>query len=102
MGQRRGADAAIEVVACANTRTTFGGLIALQNLVNNKTTHPSIVSISYGECEERKKRRCFQCRLQRHLSAGGSGGHLRLCSGWDEGAASCDAERRAPTHGIVA
>src|SRR5664280_2574229 len=43
-------DAAIEVAACANTRTTFGGLIALQNLVGSATP-PSIVSISYGECE---------------------------------------------------
>ena len=42
--------AAIEVAACANTYTTFGGFIALQNLVNGKTP-PSIVSISYGECE---------------------------------------------------
>jgi subtilase family serine protease len=38
-------DAAIVVVACASTRATFGGLIALQNLVNSKTP-PSIVSIS--------------------------------------------------------
>ena len=42
--------AAIELASCANTRTTFGGLIALQNLINGSTP-PPIVSISYGECE---------------------------------------------------
>ena len=30
--------------------TTFGGLIALQNLLNSASP-PAIVSISYGECE---------------------------------------------------
>lgn len=30
---------------------TFGGLIALQNLINANTQPPAIVSISYGECE---------------------------------------------------
>ena len=33
-----------------DTRATFGGLIALQNLINGANP-PSIVSISYGECE---------------------------------------------------
>ena len=42
--------AAIKIVSCASTRTTFGGLIALQNLVNGPSP-PSIISLSYGECE---------------------------------------------------
>ena len=47
-------NAAIQVAVCADTRTTFGGLIALQNLLNApgaNTTGPAIVSISYGESE---------------------------------------------------
>ena len=38
------------VASCADTYTTFGGLIAMQNLVNSANP-PAIVSISYGECE---------------------------------------------------
>ncbi len=41
--------AAIQVASCADTRSTFGGLIAMQNLVN--TQPPSIMSLSYGNCE---------------------------------------------------
>jgi len=47
-------NAAIQVAVCADTRTTFGGLIALQNLLNApgaSTTGPAVVSISYGESE---------------------------------------------------
>src|SRR5580692_2218903 len=40
-------NAAIIVAACADSRVTFGGFIAVQNLVNG-TAPPSIISISYG------------------------------------------------------
>src|SRR5580658_3661908 len=43
-------NAAIIVAACADSRVTFGGFIAVQNLVNG-TAPPSIISISYGNCE---------------------------------------------------
>src|SRR5713226_3335726 len=43
--------AAIEMAACADTSTTFGGLIAIQNLINASPLPPSIMSISYGQCE---------------------------------------------------
>src|SRR5208282_1432283 len=42
--------AAIELASCADT-ATFGGLIAIQNLLNESTTPPAIMSMSYGECE---------------------------------------------------
>src|SRR5580658_5733633 len=42
--------ATIELAYCADTTTVFGGLIALQNLLDG-TSPPPIVSISYGECE---------------------------------------------------
>ena len=41
--------AAIILDSCANA-ATFGGMIALQNVVN-QSTPPSLVSFSYGECE---------------------------------------------------
>src|SRR5262249_56181352 len=40
--------AAIEMASCADTTTTFGGLIAIQNLINASTQPPAIMSISYG------------------------------------------------------
>src|SRR5207249_6563006 len=43
--------AAIKLASCADTSTTFGGLIAVQNLINASSTPPPIMSISYGECE---------------------------------------------------
>src|ERR1017187_724010 len=43
--------ATIEVASCADTTTTFGGLIAIENILNASSTPPSIVSVSYGECE---------------------------------------------------
>src|SRR5258708_12622031 len=45
------ASAAIEMAACADTSTTFGGLIAIQNLINASAPPPSIMSIIYGQCE---------------------------------------------------
>jgi subtilase family serine protease len=92
-------DAAIEVVACANTRATFGGLLALQNLVNNKTAHPSIVSISYGECEAENgaaSNAAFNAIYQQAVAEGIS---VFVAAG-DEGAASCDAGAQGATHGI--
>ncbi len=43
-------NATIVVATCADISTTFGGLIAIQNLVNSATP-PAIISMSYGECE---------------------------------------------------
>ena len=91
-------DAAIVVAACANTRTTFGGLIALQNLVGSKTP-PSIVSISYGECEAENgaaSNLAFNKIYQQAVAEGVS----VFVSAGDEGAASCDAGAQGATHGI--
>ena len=42
--------AAVQVISCSDTTTTFGGLIAIQNLVSAGSP-PPIISMSYGECE---------------------------------------------------
>src|ERR1017187_6030447 len=45
-------NAAIVLAACTDTDTTFGGLIALQNVLNGPAASlPSVVSISDGEAE---------------------------------------------------
>ncbi len=94
--------AAIELASCADTYTTFGGFIALQNLLNASGTPPAIVSISYGECEAENgaaQNASINSLYQQAVAAGVS----VFVSAGDEGAASCDAsdnnETRA-THGI--
>jgi subtilase family serine protease len=42
--------AAVELISCGDTATTFGGLIAIQNLISAGSP-PPIISMSYGECE---------------------------------------------------
>jgi subtilase family serine protease len=43
-------NAAIKLAACADTSTTFGGLLALENIIDGKFP-PPVISMSYGECE---------------------------------------------------
>jgi subtilase family serine protease len=90
--------AAIELASCRDTSTTFGGLIALQNLLNG-TSPPAIVSISYGECEAENgatANAAFKTTYQQGVTLGTS---IFVSSG-DEGAASCDADETKATHGI--
>ncbi|MEI9988009.1 MAG: S53 family peptidase [Aliidongia sp.] len=90
--------AAIELASCKDTSTTFGGLIALQNLVNAGSP-PAIVSISYGECEAENgatANAAFNSVYQQAVTLGVS----VFVSAGDEGAASCDADQTKATHGI--
>jgi subtilase family serine protease len=90
--------AAIQVASCANTRTTFGGFIALVNLIN-AAQPPSIISLSYGECEVdngASANAAFRAAYQQAVAEGIS----VFVSAGDEGAASCDAGSPAATHGI--
>ncbi len=43
--------AAIELISCPSATFTFGGLIALQNMINASGPYPGVVSVSYGLCE---------------------------------------------------
>jgi subtilase family serine protease len=90
--------ASIVLAACADTYTTFGGLIAMQNLVNGPKP-PAIMSISYGECEAENgasSNAAFNSLYQQAVAEGVS----IFVSAGDEGAASCDANRISATHGI--
>ncbi|MGO9895384.1 MAG: protease pro-enzyme activation domain-containing protein [Bryobacteraceae bacterium] len=90
--------AAIEVAACADTRTTFGGLIALQNLVNSSNP-PSVVSISYGECEAENGVTANAAFNLVYQQAAAEGISVFVAAG-DEGGASCDSGATSATHGI--
>jgi subtilase family serine protease len=90
--------AAIELISCADT-TTFGGLIAIQNLLNAKTTPPAIMSMSYGECEAfsgAALNAAFNTAFQQAVTEGVS---VFVSSG-DQAASTCDRDATAATHGI--
>jgi subtilase family serine protease len=91
-------NAAIQVATCADTRTTFGGLIAVQNLLSSKTP-PAIMSISYGECEAENGATANAAYNSTFQSAVLRGVSVFVAAG-DEGAASCDAGATGATHGI--
>jgi len=90
--------AAIVLASCADTSTTFGGLIALQNLLNDSGP-PAIVSISYGECEAENGATANAAYNTTYQQAVAEGTSVYVSAG-DEGAASCDAEQSMATHGI--
>ena len=91
--------AAIELASCADTQTTFGGLIALQNLINASGTPPAIVSISYIECESVNGATANAAFSTTYQQAASEGVSVFVASG-DAGAAICDTEEPAATHGI--
>ena len=93
--------AAIELASCSGGQTgaTFGGLIALQNLLNESGTPPAVVSISYGECEAGNGASANAAYSAAYQQAVGEGVSVFVSSG-DEGAASCDANLSNATHGI--
>ncbi len=71
--------AAIEVASCGDTATTFGGLLALVNLINAGGKVPTIMNMSYGECEALNgatANAAFYSAFQQAVSGGNL--HLRL------------------------
>ena len=91
-------DATVAVAACASTRATWGGLIALANLINGAAP-PGVISISYGECEAingESLNAAFKLFYQQAVAQGIS---IFVAAG-DEGAAACDSGASGATHGI--
>ncbi len=89
--------AAIVVAACADT-ATFGGLIAIQNLINGANP-PAIISLSYGTCEAyngASGNAAFSAIYQQGVAEGTS---IFVSSG-DEDAGGCDYDATVVTHGI--
>jgi subtilase family serine protease len=90
--------ASIVLASCADTRTTFGGFIALENLIGGANP-PNVISISYGQCEAENgaaSNAAFNAVFQQAVTEGIS---VFVAAG-DEGAASCDAGATGATHGI--
>src|SRR5207245_2564316 len=92
--------AAIEMAACADTTTTFGGLIAIQNLINASTAPPSIMSISYGQCETENGAAANAAYNSAYQQAVAEGISIFVAAG-DSGAAGCDNSVSEATHGVA-
>ena len=91
--------AAIEMAVCANTTTTFGGLIAVQNLINAAAPPPAIMSISYGQCETVNGSSANTAYKAAYQQAVAEGVSVFVATG-DSGAAGCDQNATAATDGI--
>ena len=91
--------AKIELVSCADSSATFGGLIALENLLNGAGAPPAIVSISYGECEALNGAVANAAYLSAYQQAAAEGVSVFVSAG-DVGAASCDNSNSQATHGV--
>ena len=92
-------DAAIELASCADTSVLFGGQIALQNLLNESSKPPAIVSMSYGDCEPDLGAAGNLSFKELFHQAFVEGVSVFVSAG-DENAASCDAGENDATHGI--
>ncbi len=94
--------ATIELASCADTEVTFGGFIALTNILNGSGKPPAIVSISYGESEAdlgASQNAYIDSLYQQAVAESVS---VFVSSG-DAGAASSDDGTNSPTatHGIA-
>jgi subtilase family serine protease len=91
-------DATIMLASCADTQTTSGVMIALENVINSNPA-PPVISVSYAGCEAgigATTNAAFNMMFQQAASQGIS---VFVGSG-DSGAASCDQNQPAATHGI--
>jgi subtilase family serine protease len=90
--------AAIVVGACGDTETSFGVYIAMQNLVNGSNP-PSIMSISYVECEAENGAAANSAVSGLYQQAVAEGVSVFVAAG-DGGAAACDMDQSIAIHGI--
>jgi subtilase family serine protease len=88
-------DATIDLATCSSVLT------AIQNLVNgtNGTTVPSVMSISYGECETRNGAANNLAYYTAYQTGAAEGVSIFVSSG-DESATSCSADADYSSYGI--
>jgi len=92
-------NATINMISCASSYPTFGGLIAIQNLLNLTRTPPAIMSMSYGVCEAftpAAEKASFNSTFQQAVSEGVS----VFVSAGDSSAAGCDRDSLEAVGGI--
>ena len=91
--------ATIVAAACADTSVTFGGLIAMQNLVN-ASNPPAVMSVSYGFCEA-SLGASLNSSLNSLFQQGAAEGMSIFVASGDGGAAGCDDSNFIATHGVA-
>jgi subtilase family serine protease len=90
--------AAIELASCMDT-STFGGLIAIQNLLNASSAPPAVISMSYGECEAYNgaaNNAAYNAAYEQAVTEGVS----MYVSAGDDGASGCSGDYYWATNGI--
>jgi subtilase family serine protease len=94
-------NAAIVLAACKDTSTVFGGLIALENVLNGPAASlPSVVSISYGEAETENGMAANASYNTTYQQAVAEGVSIFVSSG-DEGAASAGTKDGITVSGFM-
>lgn len=88
----------IQLASCNDTVTTFGGLIAVENLVN-EATPPAIMSVSYGICEALSGATLNAGFNSAYQQAASEGVSVYVAAG-DYSASTCDRGATHATHGI--
>jgi subtilase family serine protease len=92
-------NAAIVVATCADTNANFGGFIAIQNVLTTFAPPPGVISISYGESEDRTGA-SFNAYIDGLYRLAVLRGVSVYVSSGDSGADSSDQFRVAATHGL--
>lgn len=92
-------DANVEIVSCRDTRTTFGGLIALQNLLNS-TDPPPVVGIGYSLCEPDLGVAGNAAYYDAYQQAAAEGVSVFVSAG-NGGGADCDAGQWVSWRGVA-
>jgi subtilase family serine protease len=92
-------DAAIQVVSCADSKTTWGLTIAVENLVN-ETSPPPLINVSYIWCEADAGAANDKAYYDAWQQAAAEGVSVFVSSG-DEGAAACDYGKTRAANGIA-
>jgi subtilase family serine protease len=88
----------IQLASCNDTSTTFGGLIAVENLVN-EATPPAIMSVSYGVCEAESGAALNAGFNSAYQQAASEGVSVFVAAG-DQAASTCDRGATHATHGV--
>ena len=92
--------AAIELISCPSATFTFGGVLALQNLINGSAPYPGVVSSSYGLCEAFNGNGGNAAFYNTYQQAAAEGFSVFVSSG-DDGPSSCANDFGTPRYAVA-
>ncbi len=91
-------DAEIVVASCADMATTYGFIIAVENLINQGSP-PAIISMSFGECEVKNGSSANQAIASVYQQGVAEGVSIFVSAG-DQDADVCDRSNTPATQGL--